>query len=240
MEPDPILTRPPVGQTALVRSPNEKFSVTDRRETDCRTALTRGLKEYLEQLSVDWVGGRQVRFVRVFDMWAEPEDTAEWPSAAIYALAPGQYEARNLVQNTETIPPSGEIPPPSSRLGWAARIASTYSLQLRVEVWANNHQDRIALTAMLEQAFEPVDWCAGFRLHVPHYHGQVARYSKLDLDYKDAEADARRRVRLSIFTVEASVDQVAFVGQLPLFRPSAEFATEDTDGTSPAVRVGSS
>lgn len=240
MEPDPILARPPAGKTTLVRSPNERFSVTDRLETDCRTALTRGLREYLEQLSIDWVGGRQVRFARVFDQWAEPEEMAEWPSCAIYALAPGQYEARNTVQNTEALPPSGDIPPPSSKLGWAYRVASTYSLQMRVEVWANNPQDRMALTAMLEQAFEPVDWCAGFRLHVPHYHGQVARYAKVDLDYRDAEADARKRVRLSIFSITGTIDQVAFVGQVPLFRPSAEFAVEDTDGTSPPVRVGSS
>lgn len=239
MEPDPILTRPPVGQTALVRLPGETFSITDRRETDCRTALTRGLKEYLEQLSIDWVGGRRCRFVRVFDQWAEPEEQAEFPSAAVYALSPGQYEARNMVQSTAALPPSGDVPPPSSRLGWVYRLAATYAVQLRVEIWANNPQDRTALVAMLEQGFEPVDWCAGFRLHLPHYHGQIARFSKVDLDYQDAQDPARRRVRIAIFTVAATVDQVAFVGQVPLFRPSMELAVEDTDGTSNPVRVGS-
>lgn len=218
---DPRLVLPPAGGTALVTRPGVAEVLTTRAETDCRTALTRGLKEYAEQLVIDWPGGRQSRFVRVLDTWAAPEDFAEFPAAVLDAFGPGTYEAHNLAPQTMFVQGTQRL---------ALRKASEYSVQLRLAAWSNDPQERMALVAMLERAFDPVDWMTGFLLDLPHYHGARGHFLKLDSDYADGVTDAHRRVRVATFTLQASVSQYAVVGRLPQFLPDVSVDVEDGGG----------
>ena len=70
--------------TALVSDPDTREAITARRETDARTALTRGLADYLRDLSITWEAGREVTLLRVLEAWAQPEELSKFPSAAIY------------------------------------------------------------------------------------------------------------------------------------------------------------
>lgn len=229
MEPDPGLISSPAGNTQLVRRPGPPPEHTQIRETDARTALTRGLREYLETLSIDWVGGRQSRFTRVYDQWAAPENVAEFPSCAIYSPGEGTYEAHTLTQSIKRI----------GVTQYGLRKAAELTLPLTVEAWINDPRERTAVAAMLEDALFPVEWEAGFHLELPHYHNARATFLASSSTYRDGVDTNGRRVLLVVFSVMASVDVLRFVGPIPLFQPSYESVVDDGtgDGTGEPLAV---
>jgi hypothetical protein len=201
---DPAAPLPPPGGTQVVLLPTQGQPVfTLVRETDCRTAMTRGLQEYLQQLTIDWPDGRQERFAAVFDTWAESEDRLQYPSAAVYSVEEMTYDAGSLSPATETDPATNtQYTHPSEAM-----------LQMTVELWCQDPEQRMAVIAMLEDAFNPVEWMAGFRLILPHYHGMVATYMPpAGMTYMDTEEDAKRRYRKAVFTISGRVPQVRVLG----------------------------
>jgi len=185
----------PTGRTRLVALADDPQVVTTHFETDVRTAITRGLKEYMEQLVVNWRGGRQSKFKKVLQSWAEPEVQAEFPSACVYAVEPGTYDARNFTPSTAVL----QRDPPVY-----VRFVAEFMQQVMVEVWTTDPQERVALTKMLEDAFSPVDWMYGMRLELPHYHGMRADFELQSMAYLDAADDAQKRYRKVVFTLAAS------------------------------------
>ena len=79
--------------TRLILKADDLQRITPRRATDVRTAMTRGLAEYLSTLSVVWAGGRDVRFKKVLDVYSVPENLSEYPSAVVYTPNPVSYLA---------------------------------------------------------------------------------------------------------------------------------------------------
>lgn len=175
----------------LVRDPETPPYLTGYRETDVHTALARGLAEYLGQQTIE-VGGRKLQLT-TYTTWAEPEDAVRYPAAAVGASA-GVYDrgfTPGLVQtvNKET------------RL-----VAfSEFAQQLTVEVWATDPKERSYLTAMVEEALNPVEWMYGMRLHLPFYHGAVATYELLSSQYLDSSEDAMAKYRRVLFTLNGNV-----------------------------------
>lgn len=184
----------PPGRTRLISNPDDLQVMTRDYETDARTAITRGLKEYLEQLVVNWPGGRQSKFAKVFQTWAEPEVPAEYPSAVVYATEPGTYDARNFTPSTEQLAD-----------GFVIRLSAEFVQNVVVEVWTTDPKERVALVKMLEDAFSPVDWMYGFRLELPHYHNMRATFEPMTMAYDDSADDAQRRYRRVIMVLTAHV-----------------------------------
>jgi hypothetical protein len=197
---------PPPGGTKLVLQPDELWTgLTDVRETDVRTALTRGVKEYLEQLTIEWVDGNVLRFAKVQQTWAQPENLAVYPSACVYGLTPGDYdEEARLSPKVTTLSNGLSLLEPGE-----------LSMEVIVDMWARTPPERVGLCGMLEDAFAPVDWMSGFRLELPHYHNRRATFSMSQSQYLDTPEDAQRLFRRAQFVLKGTVGQVRVLGQKP-------------------------
>jgi len=204
-------------ETELITDPDYAIDFTSRRETSCWGALARGLAEYISQLSISWDGGTSVRLLRVFEGWAEPEDFSVYPSASVYSEAPGEYDGDSL----STI---REVLPDGRSLQRVAEFSQTYL----VDVWCTQPHERMALVAMLEDAFDPVDWMSGFRLRLPHYHNAVGTYLKSTVTIADSAANAGRRWRLASFAIAATVTQIRFIGNAPALDLRTKTTVEDS------------
>ncbi len=210
---------PPTGESRIVLEPDEQEVLTARREVDARTALTRGLREYLAQLSITDEGGAEHRFLEVMDVWAEPEDVARLPSAAIYGAARGRYDASSF---TPALSLSQRIPLPDGR--WVVKPCE-YVQDFVIDVWAAEPDVRSILAAMVEEELSPVDWMYGMHLVVPYYHSAVAAFSAVDADYQDSEADAQKRWRRAKFIVTGRIPVLRIKG-IPLMDPTIKLTVD--------------
>lgn len=189
----------PAGNTQLITSPDTKPNFTANRTSDARTALTRGLAEYLMTLELPANGGRNFYFRKVYEVWAEPEDPADYPSAAVLILEESQYDASRLVPSGGS---SVRLPAPDNRY---LLVSSELTAKLVVEIVATDPVERQALVSMVEDGFAPVDWMYGVRLALPHYFGQHATYEPLSVQYFDSDEEGMRRFRRAQITVAATV-----------------------------------
>lgn len=183
----------------LVRDQNVRAEDTAVQETDVRTALTRGLAEYIQSCFSPTegmpAGGRVAALKAVFSDWAEPGVEAAYPSVSVYTSGRGQYMHAG--------PPQ---PRRDRRLGERYIVKlSEYQTDVTVDLWAEDPAQRTGLVALLEAAFFPVDWMLGFRLDLPHYFGQRATYLLSGVTHLDTEDAARKRVRRALFELTASV-----------------------------------
>ena len=194
----PAPSGPP--RTILIPPKTPRFNpYSANRETDARRALTRGLAEYIEGLTTEQQDGREIRFLKVFDDWAEPEDMSVYPSACVYTPRDGVYEARALTQ----VPTKAQqIPQPDGRY---VMVPSDLSIDLRLEVWCTDIEERTSLAAALEDLFNPFVGAYGFVLELPHYHSMRARYEPIGPGYPDSGASAIARERLVVFTLSGQV-----------------------------------
>ena len=175
----------------LVREPQTQLHLTGYRETDAHTAMARGLAEYLGQQSIE-VGGRKLQLT-TYTTWAEPEDAIRYPAAAVGANV-GAYDRSFTPQLVETVDKKTRL------------VAfSSFVQELTVEVWATDPKERSYLTAMVEEALNPVEWMYGMRLVLPFYHGTVATYELLSSQYLDSSDDAMAKYRRVQFTLNGNV-----------------------------------
>jgi len=197
----------PPGRTRLV-SPGDAQPVhTAVKETDSRTALTRGLAEYVFTISGEAYHGARLRFQKVFENWATPEEQAEYPSAIVYTTTPGTYDSSGFT----SIPSKDQqIPEPDGRY---VITPAEYVTTVTVEVWCTRDEERMAIVAMLEDAFNPFvgQGKYGFTLELPHYHNVRASFSPAQMGYMDDEASVIAGTRKALFTFEASVPVVRLV-----------------------------
>jgi len=212
----PALVPPPVGGTRLVTSPASCSPPTSTRECDAVTALKRGLKEYLEQISLD-VAGVRVRYVKVLDVWAEPESFAHFPSAVVQPEGDITYDASSLSPNisVKNKTPDGL---------WLVKY-SEVSVALTIESHCSSPEERVQITMMLEDALNPVEWMYGFQLELPHYFNQRAHYEVHNGKMDDTSDQAVRRLRPGVITVAANVS-VMRVLELPGLRPVVRLGVE--------------
>jgi hypothetical protein len=210
---DDLVPLPSVG-TRLIEEPGAQPNYTSNQETDARTALTRGLAEYVSQLSIDASGGRFLAFNAVFQTWAEPEDEAVYPRAAVYAESPGEYEDSKLTPIISSVP---RLPPPDGRF---ITSPAEMRLDMILDVWTTDPAARYNLVALLEDRLNPVDWRYGMLLELPHYFGQQGTYEPRDMSYIDGEDSAQRRIRRARFTIRGRVAVTKLVS-----RPGAQVRT---------------
>lgn len=197
--PAPQTYVPPTGRTRLLTSASVPTHFTANVEVDARTALTRGLSEYIEQLSFQSAGGRQLRFKRVLESYSEPEQLVAYPSCVVMTTGAATYEARSF---TPSMAFSDRLPAPDGRY---LVVSADYVQNITVQLWANDPPERQGLVQMLELALNPVLYRYGFVLELPFYYNQRAVFELLDMSYEDSEEDSMRRYRKASFTLKGTV-----------------------------------
>jgi hypothetical protein len=197
--------------TPVLRN-NTPPTITNRHETDARTALTRGLAMYLRGLEFDGGAGRILAFGnRVFESYADPEVQAAFPSAMVSSDSPGNYDASRLT-------PGEPVDRVQAAEGNALISTSEFVLDMVIDIWATEPRSRMALVAGMEQALSPVDWMYGLRLDLPFYFGARAGYELQSVQYIDSEESATRRYRRASMVVSGRVPVYRFAAK-PLARP---------------------
>ena len=218
-----------VPKTRLVVAPEfDPQVLTNRRNTDCRGALTYGLAEYLETLQLDPAnyGGRGFRFAKVFPQVPQAESEAVWPAAYVYAGGSAQYDAAEMTPQTRVLPS-----------GLAIRFAAELTMNMQVEIWSRDPVERMALVSMCEDAFDPVDYMTGFILELPHYHGVRATYECTDIDYLDVLEDDQKRWRKAVFTISGTVPKIVALNRaLPEFQPRFDLFVDGREMTGDGAR----
>lgn len=200
---------PAAGETRLLVDRCESLKVTSRQDTDAMTALTRGLREYLSTVAID-VAGAVIRFQTVLEHWAEPNDIALYPGAAVQISGETNYDYAGF---TPTIDPRDR----ASDGQWITRV-SELTTSITIEAHCSGAEQRVAVAMLLEAALNPVDWMYGFRLALPHYYNQVGVYEPVRGDFQDNAANARHNLRPFVVTLEARVP-VRRPRRLPEFQP---------------------
>lgn len=193
-------------RTTLVLTPAERVTYTPRVETDVRTAVTRGLAEYLETLGTEGIGrARTFRFARVLDTWAEAEEIGKFPSACVYAVGDLTYDASRMTP--KVINEAKFTSPVTKKTSYLAAL-SELSLELNVELYANDPVERMACVKLVEDGLNPVHWMYGARLVLPHYHGAHATYELMRCSYRDDSDGSQRRLRAASFSIQATCLQL--------------------------------
>lgn len=210
----------PRGRARLVQQ-GEKEVLSGLQEVDVRLAMTRGLAEYIQDLRIDVPGGRRVRFRSVHEEYAEPEEPADMPAAAVLLSGPGTYEARSL---TPGLDPKERLPQPDGRY---LVVPADYVQDVTVECWTNDPAERSAAVMMLERAFLPHAWRYGFSLELPYYFSNRVTYSLKDLTIRDDADNSQRRIRVAVFTLAARAPLIVPFS-FPDARPRFELASVGT------------
>lgn len=195
-----------VGKARLILDPAEKEVLSGYRETDGRTALARGVLEYLEAQEIEMPGGFKISIKKIYTDWPEQEDEVEYP--AMTAVPEGEAEYANA-SFTPAVDPTQQLATPDGRfpVKWCE-----IEQRLRLELHTTAPKAREALTAMCEDAFVPVDYMYGFKLQLPFYFNAFAVYEPLSVGRPDNADDAKERTRISVFYLH---------GHLSLYRPQS-------------------
>ncbi len=225
-----VVRAEPPDRTQLVVPRTSSGPLTARRDSDTRTALTRGLAEYISSVVVEREDGRKLRFQKVFSSWAEPEEGSVYPSAIAYTIGAGVYEASKFA----VVPTKdSQLPAPDERY---ALSPSEFVIDVTVEIWATDPPERTTLVAALEDTFNPFTGQYGFSLDLPHYHNVRATFEPLQMGYMDSETDAMQRNRKAMFLLNARVPLIK-LASFPDARTSVRVVAVGpnvvVDGSSP-------
>ena len=213
-------------RTTLVSSATQCAVYTPNVETDVRTAVTRGLAEYLESLKTSSGLNRSKTFqlVKVLDVWAEAEEIAKFPSACVYAVGDLTYDASRM---TPKVIAEAKFTSPITKKSTYLATLAELSLPLSVELYANDPVERMACVKMIEDGLNPVSWMYGARLALPHYHGAHATYELLRCSYGDDGESVQRRLRSATFSVQVSCPQLRLFGLTEATSPRFDLAVSE-------------
>lgn len=203
---------PPGSTTLVTEADGTRYKISARRTADARTALQLALKDYLNQLSINF-GGREVRFKHVRTTWAEPEENAEYPSAAMWSDDAGTFDP----DGNEKLSP-GQLGRENEIEGLPGTYWSCpyeFVQLLNLQVWTTDPKERVAIASMLEDAFNPVRFMYGFRLRIPYYHNVAAEYEPLTMTFEENEDDSRRRFRKITYTIRCRIPMIRIFGNIP-------------------------
>ncbi len=229
-DPAPGSDVPPQGKTRLIVKPNDLQRNSANREESVRSAMTRALAEYLEQLTTDLEGGRRLRFKSVRKVWAAPDQNAKFPAVAIHTEGDGVYDASSF---TPTLNPKERLPAPDNRY---FVMMCEYVQDVQVEIWGNDIPERAGLVYMLETAFNPVTWRYGFVLEMPFYFNPRAVFELKSMRQNDSDDTAVKRYRNAVMTlnVRAPLCQLLpFPDAVPRFEMAAIGTGSDVLLSSP-------
>ncbi len=210
---------PQVG-SCLVLEPDQTHTHTANRSTDARTALKRGLANYMKSLPtfIHPTHGRLVKLAAVFDVWPDQEDKLVIPSATVYSSDPHPYEAHALGLTIDC---------KIDAVTYLVKYAEI-KFDMTIDILTSDPEERIAFSMMMEDALNPVDWMYGFKLDLPHYHNQRAVYELIGGNYPDDEPNVFQRNRHLTYTVRGNVSAVRVKTITPITSVTVTSTVEDT------------
>ncbi len=213
----------PPFRTTLVADPETKPTYTASQETDARTALTRGLAEYLGQnLTFTLLpSGRHVFLEKTFAEYADPEDDAVYPSACVWSDGEQVYDPSGF---TPRVLGDARLPAPDGR--WLVHVSNVV-VPVRVDIYCSDKEERMALMAAAERILFPLDDHNGFILQLPHYFGLRGSYTLTRASYIDDEEASLRRFRRATISLDARV-AVVRLGNVPIARPKFQAAVRES------------
>lgn len=191
---------------------------TVAHETDARTALMRGMVEYLRTLTVAEPGGRELRFETVVEGQAVPDESTKFPWCCVSAPEESRYSGGMVPRVTS----DNRIPAPEKgdREVYAvptANFDTTLSLTFVCE-----KEERIHLMRMLEADLQFPDRLRqgkyGVTVELPFYMGMRADYAPVSSQYVDSSGDARQARFGGVMKVSASL-KVARIVERPRAKP---------------------
>lgn len=197
----------------------EPLQLSFERTESARDAIALGLAQTMARASINWEG-RELRFKKVFNTWAEPENIAEFPALAVISFTPADYDS--TVLTPETLP----VDDGTNRY---LRVSAELRQDFAVVVYASDHVERSGLTAALEDLFEPSEYMTGLRLCLPYYFNAHATYEKLGVHHDDDGPNIQRRRWRAVFTVRGHVPQFVPVGPIATLNARACVIVNDTD-----------
>lgn len=200
----------------LMQTPQYSSTITSRRVTDCRMALTRGLANYIKDFcTISPSNGRDtlaLKFVR--DARATYEELADYPSGCVYSESAGNYGRMDGAL--------GPISDMEDDVGNTAFVhMGEFSINLKVELWCNTPAERMFFSMAIEDIMHPVEWNPNLRLKLPHYFGVVATYALIETTYEDTSDDNLQSYWKLFLTVEAGCPFIRRF-TLPNLQPRAE------------------
>jgi hypothetical protein len=219
---EPSSTPPDAQQpgSCLLSTPAQvaQRTLSANRSTDARTALKRGLANYLLSLPpfIHPTHQRKVKLRNVFDVWPDQEDKALFPAASIVAKTAHTYDASSF---TPTLDPACKV----GATTWLVKY-SEIVVNLTIDILTTDPEERICFGMQMEDALNPVDWMYGFQLELPHYHNLRGVYQLMDGNYPDTEADAFSRNRHLVYTLSGQLSVV----RCQTFTPLTEVRSEVT------------
>ena len=196
-------------------------SLTFVRTMDARTSLARAMAEYLSLLSMQWEGGRDLKFVRTRYFWAEPEDDGKLPAAALIGREDAEYSEAYI---------SPHLVQAADGTERYLRSHSSVFQKFDLEIWSTDPVELYGLVAMVEDALDPTEFMIGVRLELPYYFGQRATFLKTHIRYGQGGSDAQQRWRKAIFSVTGEVPQLVPVGVLKVMDPQFQLTVKDSLG----------
>jgi hypothetical protein len=228
VEQDLTFAPPPPGVATLIVDPSVKQVITTTVETDVRTAMARCVKELLQQATFR-LPGREVRFKEVREVWAEPEDDAQYPSACVFTEEDGKFD----LEDSRILPGGG---PYANNAIEGVPGAYWYSpcefvQTLILEVFTTSPREREALSAMLMALFFPVTWKIGFRMKAPFYHGAHIDFLPETSGFVDNEEDARRRFRKIRYSIVARAPMLRVMRGVPTAETGGRIIIDLSGGT---------
>ena len=182
---------PPPGRTRLIKEAGDLQVFNTIQKTDARTAITRGLQEYLQTLEYVADGGRLMKFATVLNTWASAEDTAQYPGACVYAPGPATYDSSSF---TNSLKAKG-----TNEANVYLRKPCEIQMDIIIEIYCTSTDQRHAISAMMELALNPTDFMYGFLLELPHYFNARAIFEPTSSEYVDDPVDAKQRKRRLLF-----------------------------------------
>lgn len=177
----------PPEQTTLVERPDERVEYTCFFEGDAATALTRGLAEYLGDLTFTDLNGRVLEFKRSSFEGEDQEEEAMYPAASTMLAGRRNYDATGFTPRRIAVVADALQP---RRRFWLQKTAEL-DAELDVEIYATDRYQRSALVGMLESALaSPTDWSYAARLRLPHWFGSFVDYSLESVVYDNTKKQA--------------------------------------------------
>jgi hypothetical protein len=215
------VTRDAVVRTRLAAEDEWGPSLDADPDMDARTALTRGLAEYLVGLDGPGAAGREAFFRAAFDTWPEPETVPRYPSVLVYSSERLRYDSSSMTPRVFDVgqpisPLNSFLSPPGAKLSLAPirralKLACECVLQLMVELEVADKAMRPSVVGMLEQALTPDPSRFNLVLELPHYHNARASYELVESTYVDSPEMAIRNQPTAIFILEARVPLLSVV-----------------------------
>jgi hypothetical protein len=171
---------------------------------DCRTALARGLAEYLSTAAVNF-GQRDLTFVSWVIQWGAANEPAKLPALCVVGSQDMQTEDPNFVPIVHHL---GD--------GVCLRETDSVSQDFDVMLWTTDPVSRMGLTAAVEDMLSPTDWMSGFRLKLPYYFGMEAAYLCGSMRHDDASETVASSRYVATFSVHVEGIRLAPMPLQPL------------------------